>query len=91
MSWRAEREKGGFVRVYFRGGGDSVVKRNEFEPLCAALKRGDEWYDAVDLFGDPEMIRLSTVWKVAEATPGAIVAWDADLDEQEAHKKTHGE
>lgn len=90
MSWRAERERAGFCRVFFRDGGDTVLKRNEYEPLCEALRRGDEWYEAEDLYGDPEMIRLSALCRCAEATPAGLVAYDVDQSERADYKKAHG-
>jgi hypothetical protein len=91
VSYRSEREKPGFVKVFFRDGTNSVIARNEFAPLCAALKAGHEWYDALDLWGDPEMIRLACVAKVAEATPSGIAAFDAEAAEEVAYKTAHGE
>ncbi len=91
MPFRPENQRQGFTQVYFRNGGNEHIARNEFEPICEALKRGDEWYDAVDLFGDPELIRLSNVAMVALASATGIVAFDRQEDEKEAHRKTHGD
>ena len=91
MSYRSEQEKRGFVAVFFRDGTRSLVARNEYEPLSEALRRGDEWYEATDLYGDQEMVRLSCVVKIAEATPQGIAAWDANDAEEAAYKKAHGE
>jgi hypothetical protein len=92
VSYRPEREKAGFCRVTFAG--DHlyfILARNEFELTMEAIKRGDEWYEATNLFGGTKMIRLSALIHVAECTPSQIAAFDAEEQEREAHNRTHGE
>lgn len=91
MTYRPDREKHGFCKVTMRGGDWWILQRNEFEPIIEAIKRGDEWYEAVNLFGGIEYLRLSTVMHIGEASPVGIAAYDAEEDERLAYKKAHGE
>lgn len=97
MSYRPEREKRGFAKVWCRGDTSCyVLARNEYEPLVAAwheAKRGqrDPLYEAIDLYGDPMTIDLLDVRVIADSSPGSLAAFDVEEDERRAYERTHGE
>lgn len=91
MSYRPEREKRGYCRVLYANGKHQDFKRNEFEPLCAAARAGvEQWYEAEDLYGDPCLIRISEIAGVAECSPAALAAFEAEEAERVEHEKLHG-
>ena len=90
MSFRPEREKRGFIKVYFLSNQASTYKRNEFEPLCAALERGQIWYTAEDLHGDQRRIRLDQVQEVMDCSPEGLAQFDYDDEERKAQERLDG-
>lgn len=93
MSYRPERERQGYCRLMYRNGKTLDLKRNEFEPLTAALEASPDvgWYHAEDLYGDQVIIRHDELVSVADCSPAALDAFEADEAERRAHEKTHGE
>lgn len=67
------------------------MRLNEYEPLTAAWQAWNEFYEAVDLYGDPVLIRLSALVDVAYASATGLAAYDVDQDELRAYNTAHGE
>jgi hypothetical protein len=93
MSYRPERERQGYCRLLYRNGKTQDIRRNEYEPLTAALQANPDtgWYQAEDLYGDQLIFRHDEIAGVADCSPAALDAFEAEEAERRAHEKTHGE
>ena len=91
MTYRPEREKQGYCRIGYFNGKNQDIRRNEYDQLEAALRSGVVWYSAEDLYGDPLLIRLEEVVYIADCSPEAIAACDAEEDERKSYERTHGD
>lgn len=97
MTYRSEREKPGFCKVWRRGIEPGFqLKRNEYGPMTAARAKtrtedGSPFYEATDIYGDLIEFDLRDVSIIADVSPGAIVASDQDMADEQAYNKTHGE
>jgi len=91
VSYRPERDLKGYVVVEMRWASDNRLRPDDYDPICAALQRGDAWFHGESLYGDPCLIRLSDIAGVALVTPETVEAYEREEDERRAHKKTHGE
>lgn len=91
MSYRPAWEQQGYVCVCMRWANDNRLRPEDYDPLCVALQRGDDWFHGESLFGDPVFIRLADVALVEVVSAETVGRSDADDDERAAYKKTHGE
>lgn len=92
MTYRPDREKAGFLQVTFRHGDFLLIRRNEWDDLTEALKKGEkDWYEATDLFGELQLIRLSSVVLVALVTPSGVAQSDEEEVQRAAHKRDKGD
>jgi len=96
LSYRPEREKAGYCKVWRRNIEPGfLLRRNEYGPLTAAREAvptgGSPFYEATDIYGDLMAFDLRDVSVIADCSPEAIVANDRDQEEEATYKKTHGE
>lgn len=97
MSYRPEREKDGYCKVWRRNVEPGfLLKRNEYGPMGAALEScrtssASPFYEATDVYGDLLVFDLRDISVIADCSPEAIAACNRDLDEEAAYKRTHGE
>ena len=74
----------GAVRVWMRGDDSAfTLHPRHFNEIRAAWMRGDCFFDAQDLFGDPVTVNLRNVVVIGLATPAAIAEADDEKRDED--------
>lgn len=84
MPWRSEHEKKGFVSLQFLDNTKKFLPRNEWDGLVQAMRNGQRFYEATDLYGNCYLVVLSTLSDICDYTAESIATLDAQADEQKA-------